>query len=117
LWVVYGRVGLRLLVDHYFAYVCLRVRPIELLHLKLATLVEVDRLLVQGEWRTEAVDLADDALSSVALVDDDDVVGGRGPERHPLGREGLRGPVIAAVRLVQDPLLVEVGEHPGRVLG
>ena len=79
--------------------------------------MEIDRLLVQDHRCAEAVDLADDALLAAGLVDDDHVVRRRGAQRHPLGRKGLRGPVVPPFRFVEDALLVEVGEDARRVLG
>jgi hypothetical protein len=66
---------------------------------------------------SEPVDLADHMGAAVGRIDDHDVVVARGPQRHRLCRECLIGPVITALRLVQDPVLVEVAQHPEGVLG
>ena len=108
--------GVGVVVDLHLAHVGLRVLPVELLDLELLRLVEVDGLLVHEDRRREAVDLPDHARAAVRRVDDHHVVVARGAERHRLGRERLIGPVVPALGLVQDPVLVEVGEDAERVL-
>ena len=67
---------------------------------ELLALVAVDRALVNLRHRVGTIDLRHDDV--LVLVDDHEVVDVRSGERHVLGGIGLRHPVVAPARLVQD---------------
>ena len=94
---------------------------VELLHLVRHALDQVDRLGVDRREGAAPVDLGDDLpllrLLVVARggVEHHEVVGGHRAQREVIGGIGLRRPVIAVPRAVQQPLVLERGQLPAHL--
>ena len=105
---------LRVVVDVDRAHVRLALVPVEPVHVVLARLVEVDRVLVDERRAREQVDLAEDARPIGSGVDDEHVLRRRRPQADLRGREVLARPVPASVVGLADVALPRRGTRAGR---
>ena len=99
--------GVRVVVDLDRVHVCLLLFPVEALDVVLRAFVEVNRFLVQQDWRGELIHLADDLGSRMRGVDDHDVVRRDAAEVDLVGRKSLPAPEPPTSRTRSRTILFE----------